>query len=162
MIRNDSLSIQELNQLQFSSIVISPGPGTPAQSGILMEFIHQYHAKVPILGICLGHQALGQYFGASLVKAEKPMHGKTSMISTQNDAYIFKNLPSQMQVMRYHSLVLEDLKSPLKITAETELKEIMAFQHCTLPIAGLQFHPESILTPNGIVMLKNWFQYIEN
>lgn len=160
VVRNDEMSLDEIEALNFSSAVISPGPKTPKEAGITMAFIERYYADRPILGICLGHQALGEFFGATLVKAQKPMHGKTSTI-THNHNYLFKGLPDNLEVMRYHSLILTGIeKTPLQVTALTKQSEIMALTHQVLKIAGVQFHPESVLTPHGLQLMKNWFDYI--
>ncbi|MGB1247877.1 MAG: anthranilate synthase component II [Chitinophagales bacterium] len=160
VIRNDEMSIEEIKKLAFSSIVISPGPEIPKKAGISMEIIDFFHDKKPILGVCLGHQALGEYFGAELVKAIQPMHGKTSLISSTENHFLFEKIDMPMQVMRYHSLVLKNLKSPLRILAKTDEGEIMAIAHKTLPLLGVQFHPESILTKDGLQLIKNWIYSI--
>ncbi len=160
VIRNDEMTLDEIQSLNFSSAIISPGPKTPHEAGITLKFIERFHKTKPILGICLGHQAIGEFFGAKLVKAIKPMHGKTSVI-THNKSYLFKNLPDEFEVMRYHSLVLQELeKTELQITATIKENEVMAFAHPVLRIAGVQFHPESILTPTGLQLMKNWFEFI--
>lgn len=160
VLRNDEKTIGEIEAKTFSSIVISPGPKTPDEAGITMPLIARFYKEKPILGICLGHQAIGEFFGASLVRAAKPMHGKTSVI-THNKSFVFQNLPDSIEVMRYHSLVLTDMKKTiLETTSVTAENEIMSIAHPTLPIAGLQFHPESVLTPNGLSILKNWFAHI--
>lgn len=162
VIRNDEMSLDEIEKLNFSSAIISPGPKTPSEAGITMKFIELFHQTKPILGICLGHQAIGEFFGAKLVKALKPVHGKTSLI-THNKTYLFKNLPLEFAVMRYHSLMLSELeKTELQITAISHENEVMAITHPTLKIVGVQFHPESILTPHGLQLVRNWFEYIEN
>lgn len=162
VIKNDELSIDELEGIEFDAAVISPGPKTPVDAGITMPFIKHFHKTKPILGICLGHQAIGEFFGWRLMRAIQPVHGKTSMITVESSSPLFKELPKQFEVMRYHSLVLEATKNTeLDIVASTlNLKEIMALQHKTLPIAGLQFHPESILTPNGLQIMRNWFSSV--
>jgi anthranilate synthase/aminodeoxychorismate synthase-like glutamine amidotransferase len=160
VVRNDELTLGEIEQLNFTSAVISPGPKTPKQAGITVPFIEKHHKTKPILGICLGHQAIGEFFGAELSKAELPMHGKTSVIN-HNKHFIFDNLPAQFEVMRYHSLLLKQIeKTPLQVIASTAKNEVMAIAHPTLKIAGLQFHPESILTLHGLSMLRNWFKNI--
>jgi anthranilate synthase/aminodeoxychorismate synthase-like glutamine amidotransferase len=137
---------------------LSPGPGRPETSGCLMEVIEFYQNTHPILGICLGHQAIGLHFGADLVKAHKPMHGKVSTVTHSNDI-LFTGIKEKMQVVRYHSLVLKNISESLAITAETEDGEIMAIKHKVLPIRGMQFHPEAILTEKGIQMLHNWARF---
>ena len=160
VIRNDEMSLDEIEKLNFDSAIISPGPKTPHQAGITMKFIEHFYKAKPVLGICLGHQAIGEFFGAKLVKAIKPMHGKTSAI-THNNNYLFNHLPDEFEVMRYHSLVLHDVdKTELQISATTKEGEVMAFAHPVHKIAGVQFHPESVLTPHGLQLMKNWFEYI--
>lgn len=160
VIRNDACTLDELTKNHaFDALVISPGPKTPQTAGITLDAIAQFGEKKPILGVCLGHQALGIAFGAQLVKAHYPMHGKTSSIVTENHP-LFLNLPLSFQVMRYHSLVLENLENtPLKSIANTPEGEIMAIAHDSLPICGLQFHPESILTEYGLEILQNWITW---
>lgn len=160
VVRNDELSLSEIELLEFSSVVISPGPKTPKEAGITIPVIENFFNKKPILGICLGHQAIGEFFGAKLSKADVPVHGKTSLIK-HTDHFIFNNLPEQFEVMRYHSLLLRDVeKTPLKIIASSAKNEVMAVAHPELKIAGLQFHPESILTQHGLAILRNWFSNI--
>ncbi|WP_342667260.1 aminodeoxychorismate/anthranilate synthase component II [Adhaeribacter aquaticus] len=154
VIRND-VPLNELDQIAFDAIVLSPGPGTPATAGNLMAVIDRYHQSKPILGICLGHQAIGQYFGASVTKGLRPMHGKISEIFCTKDA-IFENLPLQMPVVRYHSLVLKEVPEVLLPLAYTAEQELMAFRHQKLPLYALQFHPEAILTTYGLDILRNW------
>jgi len=158
--KNDEISVEAIEQLKPKAIVFSPGPNTPNEAGILLEAISYFENKLPLLGICLGHQAIGMHFGYSLVKANIPMHGKTSML-THNNHRLFSNVPNPYEVMRYHSLIIENNKaeSQLNILSETENSEIMAFAHVDLPILGFQFHPESILTKNGIQLLQNWLKY---
>jgi len=154
------MSLEEIEKLNFSSAIISPGPKTPQQAGITVKFIDRFYKTKPVLGICLGHQAIGEFFGAKLVKAIKPMHGKTSVIR-HNKNYLFNNLPDEFEVMRYHSLVLQDVeKTELQITATTTENEVMAIAHPVLKLAGVQFHPESVLTPTGLQIMKNWFEFI--
>lgn len=154
--RNDVITIAEIRELNPERIIISPGPETPSKAGITMQLIEAFYDKVPILGICLGHQAIAEFFGARLVKASKPVHGKTSeMLHTDNT--LFNSVPSGFKAMRYHSLVIEDWQdtgiTPLAFTASGTL---MAFRHETLPLTGIQFHPESILTEYGLQILTNW------
>lgn len=158
--RNDEISLAATQQKHFDALLISPGPKRPVEAGITMELIDFYHDKYPILGVCLGHQALGEYFGASLVKAKLPMHGKTSWIQHCQKS-IFKDLPSSFLVMRYHSLLLENLPDVLEKLAATEGGELMAMQHRELPLVGVQFHPESILTAYGLPLMANWLQLVK-
>lgn len=160
VVRNNVLSIEEIHQLSFDAIVLSPGPKKPVDAGFMMELIKYYYDKVPLLGICLGHQGIGQFFGASLQKSKLPMHGKTSVIQhTQHP--LFRNIPKQYKVMRYHSLLLNQLEqTPLVSIAYTERNENMAIAHSDLPIYGVQFHPESILTEHGLQLLGNWLTLV--
>ena len=155
--RND---ITELDQLSdFEAIVLSPGPGRPSDAGQMMNIIAKYYQLKPIFGICLGHQAIAEFFGAKLSNAGLPVHGKTSMIQhTGTD--IFQNIDNPMQVMRYHSLLIQDLPDSLYQLAETETKELMAFRHKSLLIYGVQFHPESILSPSGLHLMENWMNIV--
>jgi anthranilate synthase/aminodeoxychorismate synthase-like glutamine amidotransferase len=159
IVRNDELTLKEIETLDFSSAIISPGPKTPEDAGITLTFIDKYVEKIPILGVCLGHQAIGEFFGASLVKAIRPMHGKTSEVIT-GEHPIFEGLPSSFKVMRYHSLVLQNIPTnELQVIAETAEGEVMAIAHLKLPIVGVQFHPESILTEHGYQLMKNWLAF---
>ncbi|MCS6818380.1 MAG: aminodeoxychorismate/anthranilate synthase component II [Chitinophagales bacterium] len=161
VVRNDEYTLSEIEAIAFDSIVISPGPKTPEFAGITMEIIRKFHTRVPILGVCLGHQALGIFFGMKLVKAIKPMHGKTSEIIISKEHLLFKGLDRKQTVMRYHSLVLMDeANENVEVIARTAQGEVMAIAHKRLPLAGVQFHPESVLTLNGLKMLQNWFRGI--
>lgn len=158
VLRNDKFSAAAIPSfVKFNGIVLSPGPKRPADAGLLMALIDQLHTKVPLLGICLGMQAIGEYFGAKLVRANIPMHGKVSTIN-HLQCGLFEQIEEPTTVMRYHSLVLEQLPPTLEATAWTNQKEIMALQHKQYPLQGVQFHPESILTKAGLQMLKNWLQ----
>ena len=158
--RNDCISISEIESLKPKKIVISPGPCTPAKAGISVEVIKKFAGKVPVLGVCLGHQSVGAAFGGEIIKAGKLMHGKTSEVRHDGKT-LFKNLPNPFTATRYHSLVLnrKTLPNCFEITAESEDNEIMGIRHKDLSVEGVQFHPESILTPNGKDLLKN---FIEN
>ncbi len=158
--RNDETSVAEIEQLNPEAIVISPGPRTPFDAGILMDVIHHFHQIKPMLGICLGYQALGCYFGAQLIKSKIPVHGKTSAI-THNHDEIFHDIPSPTNVMRYHSLNIAAISDDIKIIAETNDGEFMALKHISLPLYGFQFHPESMLTEYGINMMRNWYHLIQ-
>lgn len=156
VVRNNELTLAQIKKLSFEAIVLSPGPKTPPEAGIMMELIEAYYTSKPMLGICLGHQALGIHFGAELGQASEPVHGFTSAIHF-SDHPLFRSLPSSIEVMRYHSLILSNLSSKeMQVIAQTIKGEIMAIVHKRLPIVGLQFHPESILTQQGLKMLANW------
>lgn len=159
VVRNDQISIAEIAELAPQSIVISPGPCTPNEAGISLAVVTQFAGKIPILGVCLGHQAIGQACGGKVVRAAQVMHGKTSQIFHDSQG-IFANIPNPMQATRYHSLLVEaeSLPSTLQVTAKTESGEIMALQHREWPVYGVQFHPESILTPHGKALLGNFLQ----
>ena len=160
--RNDQITIEEIEALAPERLVISPGPCTPNEAGVSVEAIRHFSGKLPILGVCLGHQSIGQVFGGKVVHAKEIMHGKTSMVK-HNNAGVFKGLSNPLEATRYHSLVIERATLPecLEITAwtetpEGELDEIMGVRHKELEIEGVQFHPESILTQHGHDMLKNF------
>ncbi len=158
VIRNDELSVGEILALKPSHIIISPGPGRPADAGVCEELILEAAGKVPMLGICLGHQAICEAFGARITYAKQLMHGKKSAVTFDENSPIFRGLESGVEVARYHSLAADENGFPeaLKITARTADGEIMAAEHKTMPIFGLQFHPESILTQYGRKMLENF------
>lgn len=155
--RNDKITIKRIRELQPERIVISPGPGFPGDAGISLELIRRLGAEIPLLGICLGHQAIGAAYGGRVVHAPELMHGKTSMIHHRGDA-IFADIPSPFEATRYHSLIVEESTLPesLMIIARAESGEIMGFRHKHDPVIGLQFHPESILTAYGMKMLRNF------
>jgi len=157
VVRNDELPAAEIAALAPSHIVISPGPCTPNEAGISLEVIKMYAGKIPILGVCLGHQSIGQAFGGKVVRAARVMHGKTSQISHDGKG-LFTGLPNPFEATRYHSLLIERSSVPdvLEVTAETAEKEIMAVRHKTLPVEGVQFHPESFLTTSGKDLLRNF------
>jgi anthranilate synthase/aminodeoxychorismate synthase-like glutamine amidotransferase len=159
VVRNDELPAAEIATLAPSHIVISPGPCTPNEAGISLEVIKTYAGKIPILGVCLGHQAIGQAFGGKVVRAARVMHGKTSQISHDGKG-LFTGLPNPFQATRYHSLLIERASVPdsLDVTAQTAENEIMAVRHKTLPVEGVQFHPESFLTTSGKDLLRNFIE----
>ena len=155
--RNDQISIEEIERQNPEKIVISPGPCTPSKAGISKEVIKHFAGKIPLLGVCLGHQSVVEAFGGEIIKAKKLMHGKTSMIF-HDDKTIFKGLPNPFEATRYHSLVVNRANLPdcFEITAESDDGEIMGVRHKELAVEGVQFHPESILTVHGKDLLKNF------
>ncbi len=154
--RNDAINVEALAALQPSHIVISPGPGTPSDAGISREVIRRLGPQIPVLGVCLGHQCIGEVFGGQVVRAASPMHGKTSLIY-HDAAGLFEGIPNPFEATRYHSLVVEaELPDELEVTARTEAGEIMALRHKRYPIYGVQFHPEAILTQHGRQILQNF------
>ena len=164
VVRNDMISSKDIEYMEPEKIVISPGPCTPKEAGISIEAINHFHSKLPILGICLGHQSIGAAFGGNIIKAKKIMHGKTSLIYHHQN-YIFKDLPTPYTATRYHSLVIEEETMPdcLEIIAETKSddkseNEIMAIRHKDFHTYGVQFHPESIMSEHGHQILKNFLE----
>jgi anthranilate synthase/aminodeoxychorismate synthase-like glutamine amidotransferase len=157
VVRNDAISVEAALALQPGAIVISPGPGTPDQAGISLELVRRAAGRVPLLGVCLGHQSLGQAFGGRVVRAAKPMHGKTSEIR-HDGRTIFSSLPDPITATRYHSLVVarEALPACLEVSAWTDDGVIMGLRHRELPLEGVQFHPESIMTAAGKALLRNF------
>ena len=157
VVRNDALPLDAFEGLDSEAIVLSPGPKRPTDAGLMMTLIERWHQRVPMLGICLGHQAMGEFFGAKLVKAALPMHGKTSEIQHRGGHPLFADIPQRFRVMRYHSLLLHSLDGcPLDVLAATDAGEIMALAHRSLPLVGVQFHPESVLTQHGLRLVHNW------
>ena len=157
--RNDEIDLEGIAQRKPDRLVISPGPCSPAEAGISVAAIQHFAGKLPILGVCLGHQSIGAAFGGKIVRAQELMHGKTSVIQTTQQG-VFRNLPEKFTVNRYHSLAIERTSCPanLEITAWTDDGEIMGVRHKSLAIEGVQFHPESILTEHGHAMLKNFLE----
>jgi para-aminobenzoate synthetase component 2 len=157
--RNDEISIQEIETMAPDHILISPGPCTPNEAGISLALLQHFKGIIPIFGVCLGHQAIGQAFGGNVIRAERLMHGKTSPIH-HNGTSVFEGLESPFTATRYHSLIVERESLPdcLEITAETAEGEIMALRHKEYPIEGVQFHPESIITDHGHTMLRNFLK----
>ena len=157
ILRNDDQNAEEITFKNYDGLVISPGPCDPNKAGISLESIHIAKGQLPILGICLGHQCIGQYFGGSIVRADRLMHGKTSPIK-HDGKDLFTSMPDSFPATRYHSLLIDPDSMPdeLEITAKTEKGEIMGIKHKALPIWGVQFHPESLATENGIMILKNF------
>jgi anthranilate synthase/aminodeoxychorismate synthase-like glutamine amidotransferase len=161
VIRNDKTTVEELESADYQAIVISPGPGTPDEAGISKDVIRHFAGKVPILGVCLGHQSIGEVFGGRVIRGPIPVHGKTSKIKHSSEG-LYKGLPEAMVVGRYHSLIIEKetLPDSLEITSETADGIIMGIKHKEYIVEGVQFHPESVLTPNGLQLLKNFFAII--
>ncbi len=155
--RNDQITLEEISEMSPRYVVISPGPCTPNEAGVSVDVIERFSGEIPILGVCLGHQSIGQAYGGRIVHAQRLMHGKTSMIH-HTGAGVFRNLESPFQATRYHSLVVERQTLPdcFKITAWTDDSEIMGIRHESLPVEGVQFHPESILTQHGHDLLRNF------
>lgn len=160
VVRNNE-PMAEFTSQPVDGVVLSPGPGVPRQAGRLMAVIAQYHRRVPMLGVCLGHQALGEFFGADLVPATRPMHGKVSAMRVLVNDELLRGLPATVEVTRYHSLLLTNLPAELVSTAVTDSDEVMAIRHRTLPLWGVQFHPEAILTRNGLQLLTNWVRLVK-
>ena len=160
VIRNDKITDKEISRNKYDKIVISPGPGNPNQSGNCIDIIKSLYKKIPILGVCLGHQIIGQVFGSKIIQARKLMHGKVSIIES-NKTGILKNLPSKFEATRYHSLIIDKktLSKDLEITAQTNDGIIMGIKHKKYNVHGVQFHPESIKTIIGIKILKNFINY---
>ena len=156
--RNDKISIGEIREKNPSHIIISPGPGFPKDAGISISMVRELGEFIPILGVCLGHQAIGEAFGGKVVHAAELMHGKASEVELDGKCSLFRNLPKWIRVGRYHSLIVqkEDLPDELEVTAKTEDGEIMGLMHKRFPVYGIQFHPESILTPDGKDILRNF------
>ena len=157
--RNDAINVEEAMQLSFSHLVVSPGPGRPEDAGVSLQMIDAFAGRVPVLGVCLGHQCLVSYFGGDIVRAERLMHGKTSLV-THDDRSIFQGLSKPFEAGRYHSLCVErgSLPAELELSAETTEGEIMAVRHRSLPLEGVQFHPESVLTPEGNALMANFMR----
>ena len=155
--RNDKISVEAIKKLRPGKIVISPGPGGPQDAGISCDVIREFSGKAPLLGVCLGHQCIGHVFGGKVVRARRLMHGKTSPVYHDNKT-IFKGLPNPFLATRYHSLIVENKSFPscLEVIARTKENEIMGIKHRTLPVWGVQFHPESIMTKEGMNILKNF------
>lgn len=157
--RNDQITVDRIRDLQPSRIVVSPGPGFPKDAGISLDVIRELGAEIPILGVCLGHQSIGEAYGGKVIHAPELMHGKTSMIHHEGDI-IYTDIPSPFEATRYHSLVVEKSSLPdcLEVTSYTESGEIMGLRHKEYPVIGVQFHPESILTGYGMRLLQNFLE----
>ncbi|RLJ70898.1 anthranilate synthase component II [Hydrogenivirga caldilitoris] len=157
--RNDQITLQEVEDIHPEGILISPGPCTPAEAGISVELVKSFYRKLPILGVCLGHQSIGVAFGGSIVRAKRLMHGKVSKIYHTGEG-VFKGIPSPFTAVRYHSLVIDRNSIPevLKVTAWSEDEEVMGIQHVEYPVFGVQFHPESVLSEHGMDILRNFLE----
>ena len=160
LVRNDRITPEEALSMEPDAIVISPGPGKPSDAGVCIELIRQLKGRIPILGVCLGHQAIGEAFGATVTHASRLMHGKTSLLTDVADDIIFKGIKKPVQVARYHSLSVQESTLPqeLEVTARSDDGEIMAMRHREYLIYGLQFHPESVMTPEGSAMIRNFLE----
>lgn len=158
VIRNDEMTMEEIEALAPSHIILSPGPGRPSDAGICEDVIKYFAGKIPIMGICLGHQAICEVFGAKVTYAKELMHGKQSLASLDTESTLFKGMQKEITVARYHSLAAEPESIPddLKVTAVTEDGEVMAVEHTKFPVYGVQFHPESVLTPEGKQIMENF------
>ena len=157
VVRNNAATVDELAEMTPDAILISPGPGTPADAGISNDVIRAFAGKQPILGVCLGHQCIGEVYGGSVIRSPELMHGKTSLLR-HTDSGVFNGLPSPLEATRYHSLIVErdSLPDDLEVTAETDRGLVMGLRHRTLNVEGVQFHPESVLTVGGKQLLSNW------
>ena len=160
--RNDKVTLDEIETMQPAQIVVSPGPCTPNEAGLSCKIIETFGPRIPLLGVCLGHQAIGQVFGGRVIRAPEPMHGKTSLMYHQEQG-VFQGLPAPFEANRYHSLIVErsTLPDELEITASTADGLIMGLRHRRYPVEGVQFHPESIMTPMGKHLLRNFLQHEE-
>ncbi len=160
VVRNDKINTKQILKKKYNKIVISPGPGNPNQAGNCIKIVNSLYKKIPILGVCLGHQIIGQVFGSKIIQAKKLMHGKTSIIFSKNLG-ILKNIPNKFEATRYHSLIIDKktLNKDLILTAKTSDGIVMGIEHKNYNIHGVQFHPESIKTPIGIKILKNFINY---
>lgn len=158
VVRNDQITLEQMEALQPEALIISPGPGRPQDAGICIKAIQYFANKIPILGVCLGHQAICEAFGATVSYAKTLMHGKTSLVEVSTDCVLFQGLSKEVTVARYHSLAAlpETMPETLVVTAITKEGEIMAVKHRDYPVYGVQFHPESVLTPDGSIMLRNF------
>ena len=159
--RNDAVTVDEIRELGPSGVLISPGPGRPEEAGVSLELLAKLGPETPIFGVCLGHQSIAQHFGASVVRAERLMHGRTSEILHQGRGVV-ASLPSPLTATRYHSLIVkrDTIPDELEITAWTDQNEVMGIRHRTLPIEGVQFHPESFLTEHGHELIRNWLSLL--
>lgn len=158
VVRNDAVSVEEIREMSPTRIILSPGPGYPKDAGICKEVIEKLQGRIPILGVCLGHQAICEVYGARIVHAKELMHGKKSLIHINRQTTLFKGMADQMEAARYHSLIAKGEKIPevLRVTARDNNGEVMAVEHKKYPVFGVQFHPESIMTPEGEKVMRNF------
>ena len=161
--RNDEITVAEIENMDVEAIFLSPGPCSPKEAGVTVEIVRRFHQTIPIMGVCLGHQAIGYAFGGDVVRADRVMHGKSSPISNDGRT-IFQGLPDPFTAGRYHSLIVkrDTLPACLEVTAETEEGEIMGLRHREYPVEGIQFHPESILTPQGKRIIRNFLNLVDS
>ena len=162
IVRNDEMTSEEMMEMRPDAVVISPGPGKPGDAGICVELIQRAEGMIPILGVCLGHQAIAEAYGAEVVHAGKLMHGKTSVLRDVQDSVLFRDIPGPIQVARYHSLAVreETLPEEIWVTARAEDGEVMAMEHRRYDVYGVQFHPESVMTPQGYKMIENFIRSV--
>ena len=162
IVRNDEMTSEEVMEMRPDAVVISPGPGKPGDAGICVELIQRAEGMIPILGVCLGHQAIAEAYGAEVVHAGKLMHGKTSVLRDAQDSVLFRDIPGPIQVARYHSLAVreETLPEEIWVTARPEDGEVMAMEHRRYDVYGVQFHPESVMTPQGYKMIENFIRSV--
>jgi anthranilate synthase/aminodeoxychorismate synthase-like glutamine amidotransferase len=161
--RNDEITVAEIENMEVEAIFLSPGPCSPKEAGVTVDIVRHFHQTIPIMGVCLGHQAIGFAFGGEVVRADKVMHGKSSSISNDGQT-IFQGLPDPFTAGRYHSLIVkrDTLPACLEVSAETAEGEIMGLRHREYPVEGIQFHPESILTPQGKRIIRNFLNLVDN
>jgi anthranilate synthase/aminodeoxychorismate synthase-like glutamine amidotransferase len=159
VVRNDAMGVADVKALKPDRLLVSPGPCTPREAGISVEAIRYFAGKIPVLGVCLGHQSIAEAFGGRVIRAERLMHGKTSMIRHDGRG-VFSRLPNPFEAMRYHSLIVDEDSLPdcFEVTAWSEKDELMGLRHREMAVEGVQFHPESILTPDGVTLLRNFLE----
>ena len=162
IVRNDEMTSEEVMEMRPDAVVISPGPGKPGDAGICVELIQRAEGRIPVLGVCLGHQAIAEAYGAEVVHAGKLMHGKTSVLRDVQDSVLFRDIPGPIQVARYHSLAVreETLPEEIRVTARAEDGDVMAMEHQRYDVYGVQFHPESVMTPQGYKMIENFIRSV--
>lgn len=162
IVRNDEMTSEEVMEMRPDAVVISPGPGKPGDAGICVELIQRAEGRIPVLGVCLGHQAIAEAYGAEVVHAGKLMHGKTSVLRDVQDSVLFRDIPGPIRVARYHSLAVreETLPEEIRVTARAEDGEVMAMEHRRYDVYGVQFHPESVMTPQGYKMIENFIRSV--